>query len=124
MPPITTLINLSMSGTYILEDDGIVGNATSQLRRPDGSVVEIVHPLSLLKFTSSEPGVTLVFNMADSLDSARLTVGDLTNSSLSPQNIVINQLASDTTVTLAATGAIYDTVPNEAVPDLYAARLI
>src|SRR5688572_28570825 len=124
MPPINTLINLSMTGAYILEDDGIIGNATSRLRRPDGSVVTIVHPLSLLKFTASEPGVTLVFNMTDSLDGARLIVGALTDSSLSPQDIIVNQLASDTTVTLAATGRIYDTVANEAFPDLYAARLI
>src|SRR5688500_18704328 len=122
--PITKTISLTSPGTYFLEDDGIVDNATSQLRRPDGSIVTVVHPTSLLKITASEPGVNLVINLADSLDYAKFTVGDLTNSALPPQNILVNQLYCYNTVSLVANGEISDPIVNEALADIYAPRLI
>ena len=63
MAPFSTTLDLNQSGTWTLEDDGVAGNGISRLRRPDGSSFLVEHPTNLLKFTASEPGVALVFDL-------------------------------------------------------------
>ena len=80
MAPFSTTLDLNQTGTWTLEDDGVAGNGISRLRRPDGSSFVVEHPTNLLKFTASEPGVVIVFDLNfESLGSARLVVGDLAN---------------------------------------------
>src|SRR5688572_12290847 len=123
MPPATTLVALDEPGAYVLEDNGDPDDGIAVLRGPDGGVSEILIPLSLLKIIASAPGVALTVNLAESLGSARLTVGDLVNSAVSPESIILDNLVSDNTVTLVANGRITEAGLDEPA-DVIAPRLI
>src|SRR5688572_11691720 len=100
-------IFFSAPGTYIIDDDGIRGNNTSVVRSASGAVLfPFTHPADIVTFIAEVPGVTFIFNTADSFGTANVTVGSLSDPALSPDTIVINNLRSDGTITLVSNGAI------------------
>ena len=90
-----------------LEDDGVVGNNTSQLRSGNGTFETTVftHPTNSLTILSGN-GDTVTVNLADPVLGADVTIGSLTNAAQNPNTINIGNLFSDHNVTLAATGSI------------------
>jgi len=124
MPPVSTFLTLDAPGTWVLEDNGDTTDGFAQLRGPNGAIREIALPTAVMKITSSEPGVTLQIDLAESLGTAKLTVGDLGNSALCPDSIVVDNVISDDTVTLVATGRIIEPSLDEDPKDIIAPRLI
>ena len=101
-------ITFSIAGSFTIEDDGTPGNGTSIVRRDsDGAVLAIVpHPADSLTFRAIVDGVNLTFNVTDSFGTGTLTVGSLTNIAETPDNIVVKNIRSSSSVTLVADGAI------------------
>src|SRR5688500_5133423 len=124
MAPISTTLDLNQSGAWTLEDDGVAGNGVSRLRRPDGTSLLVEHPTNLLTFTASQPGVSLVFNLTESIGNARLVVGDLANSAVCPDSIVLSRVESSALMTLVATGRITESaIVPDAAADIIAPSL-
>ncbi len=100
-------VHFSTPGTYTIDDDGVRGNGRSLVRDASGATLfPIMHPADSIEFIADVPGVTLVFNVADSFGTANVTVGSLTDPALRPDNIVVKSLRTDAFVTLAAQNAI------------------
>ena len=79
----------------------------SQIRGADGTIFgTFEHPADELRFLATEPGVNFVFNIADFLATAVVTVGDPDNAAVTPESIVVYSIRSDGFVTLASKGAI------------------
>ena len=124
MPPVSTILALNAPGTWILEDNGDPSDGVAQLRGPNGAIRDVYLPTTSMKITVSEPGVSLQINLDESLGEAKLTVGDLNNSALSPDSIIVDHLESNDTVTLVANGRIIESTLDEDPKDIIAPRLI
>ena len=117
-------IYFSTPGTYTIEDDGILGNNTSVVRDPSGTVLfPFAHPTDTIDFIAEVPGITFIFNVTDSFGTANVSVGSLADLNLSPDHIVVRQLRTDAFITLAARGTITEG-GSDAAPDITAAGLI
>jgi len=123
MPAPTVTNLLSTAGTWIVEDDGIIGNNISRLRAPDGSTVDFEHPTTDLFFFASVPGATLVVNLTDSLGAANLTVGDLADSTKNPDQVFVRSVVTTGATTLVSNGGISE-LGNDAAPDIVSGTLI
>src|SRR5688572_20889171 len=83
-------IFFSSPGVYTIDDDGIRGNNTSVVRDASGTVLfPFTHPGDTIDFIAEVPGITFVFNTADSFGTANVTVGSLSDPALSPDSIVV-----------------------------------
>ena len=121
--PIT--ITFSTAGSFTIEDDGTVGNATSIVRRDsDGAILAVIpHPADSLVFRAIVPGVNLTFNVTDSLGAAALIVGSLVNAAESPDSIVVKNFQSSGAVTLVSNGSITEG-GSDAAADISATSII
>jgi len=103
---ITIDLSVLGDGAYTIQDDGIPGNGTSVVLDPLGNViVTFAHPADSLTILS-RPGQSLNVNITDSLTTANVTIGSLTNAAVTPDSINIGGLLTSGVVTLAALGAI------------------
>lgn len=94
------------NGTYTIEDDGIAGNGTSIVRAPDGTIfTTIVHPADGITILG-RAAQNVVINFTDTLGTAGLTVGSLTNGAVRPDTILIGNVQTSGTVTLGANASI------------------
>ena len=67
---------------YTIDDNGVPGDNISVIRDGNGTVIfNFGHPADELNFTVSIPGVNLNIDFTDSLGTANLTLGSLTNAS-------------------------------------------
>src|SRR4029450_10355000 len=103
----TLSIFFSTPGTYTIDDDGIRGNNTSVVRDGSGNILfPFTHPSDTMSFIAEVPGITFIFNTADSFGTADVVVGSLSDSNLSPDSIVIKSMRTDGTATLVSNGTI------------------
>jgi len=102
----TITVTLGTPGTYTVEDDGIRGNGLSVVRDSAGAIVAtITHTIENVSFICTTPGITLVLDVPD-LFAANFSVGSLLNSAECPDAIVVKQVRTLSTVSLASNGAI------------------
>lgn len=113
----------TVADNAFLEDDGTAGNNRSQLRSASGTFETTVftNPTGSLTINSGS-GDTVTVNLVDSLTSANLTIGSLTNSALNPDIINLGSVVTDGRVTLAATGAIAE-ANSDLSADVFASQL-
>ena len=112
------------AGTYTVEDDGIRGNGVSVVRDSGGNIVyTVVHPGDDVNFIATVPGVTLVFNTADSFGTANVNVGSLTDPTQCPDFIVVKNLQTDAFITLVAEASITEG-GSDAAADIRAAGVL
>ena len=103
----TLTIFFSSPGTYIIDDDGIRGNNASVVRNSAGAILfPFTHPSDTISFIAEVPGITFIFNTADSFGPADVVVGSLADSGLCPDTIVVRNLRSDGAITLVSNGRI------------------
>jgi Ca2+-binding RTX toxin-like protein len=110
-------------GAYTIQDDGIPGNGTSIVLDPLGNIIGIfAHPADTLTILS-RPGQSLNIDITDSLTTANVTVGSLTNAAVTPDSISIGSILTSGIVTLAAAGAISE-LGSDAGADIIAGTLL
>jgi len=103
----TLSIFFSTPGTYTIDDDGIRGNNTSVVRDGSGNILfPFTHPSDTISFIAEVPGITFIFNTADSFGTADVVVGSLSDPNLSPDAIVVKAMRTDGTATLVSNGTI------------------
>jgi Ca2+-binding RTX toxin-like protein len=120
---LTVDISTGPSGTWTIEDDGTPANGTSIVRRPDGSLFQVVvHPADQLTFVS-RAGQSVVVNITDSLGAANFTIGSLVTPSANPDNILVDRVSTTGRVALRANQAISE-VGSEPGADIIAATLL
>jgi hypothetical protein len=103
-----TTIDLSgeVDGTFTIEDDGTPGNGVSVIRRPDGTILTgFLHPSDALTILS-RAGQSIDINITDSLTTANVTIGSLTNAAVNPDEIKVGAMLTSGVVTLAARGGV------------------
>lgn len=118
-------INLGVlgDGTYTIEDDGTPGNGISVVRDPLGNIVTaFAHPADALTVLSRS-GQSLNINITDSLTTANVTVGSLTDASQRPDDVNIGGVLTSGTVTLTANGTVNEW-GTDAATDIVAASLV
>ena len=99
---ITLDISGQADGTFTIEDDGIPGNGTSVVRRPNGTILStFAHPSDALTIIS-RPGQTVIFNVIDSLTTANVTIGSLTTPGQRPDAIENGGVLTSGVLTLTA----------------------
>ena len=100
-------ISFTTPGTYTIDDDGIRGNGISVIRNASGAIIlSFTHPADTMSFTTTVPGVNLIFNVLDSFGTANVTVGDLAVAAATPDSIVVRSMRSDAFITLVSNGTI------------------
>jgi hypothetical protein len=100
-------IVLPTPGNYTVTDNGIPGDNTFVIKDASGNVIStFVNPGDTLNFAASVAGVNLTLDFGESLGATNVTVGDLTNAAVTPDNVIVNQLQTAGTVTLVANQAI------------------
>jgi hypothetical protein len=103
---ITIDLSSLADGIYTVDDDGTPGNGISVVRRPNGTILtSFAHPSDALTFIS-RPGQSINFNVTDSLTTANVTIGSLTDSSQRPDTIQIGNVVTSGAVTLTANNDI------------------
>src|SRR4029453_4615888 len=103
----TLTIFFSTPGTYPIDDDGIRGNNASVVRDGSGAILfPFTHPSDTITFIAEVPGITFVFNTADTFGTADVVVGSLSDPNLSPDSIVIKAMRTDGTATLVSHATI------------------
>src|SRR5688572_17376888 len=120
----TLTIFFSSPGTYYIDDDGVRGNGASVVRDGNGVVLfPFTHPSDAISFIAEVPGITFVFNTADSFGTADVNVGSLTAANSSPDSIVVRAMRTDGTATLVSTGTISEG-GSDAAADLVAPVIV
>ena len=111
-------------GTFTIDDNGIPGDNISVIRDSNGVVIfTFAHPVDALGFTVNVPGVNLIINFTDSLGAADFSIGDLTNSAITPDSIVMKNVRTTGDVTLVSNGSITEG-GNDYAADIVAGDLI
>jgi len=123
MPPTDTTLTLDQAGTYVLEDNGVVGDNFSRLRAPDGTVTIFEHPTSALNVFASLSGATLVINLTDSLGAASINVGSLADAAQTPDQVFVRSVATTGAATLVSNGSIRE-LGSDAAADIVAGTLV
>jgi hypothetical protein len=97
----------SSADQAVFDDDGVVANNFSQLRSNNGTfeTVAFMNPASSITLNAGA-GDSVDVNFLDSLGSADLTIGSLTNAAVRPDSISLNNVVTAGVVNLAATGGI------------------
>src|SRR5688572_7054687 len=97
----------TQAGTFTIDDDGIPGNNTSVIRDSNGVVVfSFLHPADALIFTVNTPGVNLIINFTDSLGAADFSIGSLTDSTVTPDSVVMQNVRTTGDVTVVSNTTI------------------
>ena len=90
-------------GTFTIDDNGIPGDNISVIRDINGvEIFSFAHPVDALGFTVNVPGVNLIINFTDTLGGADFSIGDLTNSSVTPDSVVMQSVRTTGSVTLVS----------------------
>ena len=119
---ITIDISAGPTGTWTVEDDGTLGNNTSVVRRPDGTIfTTFVHPADAVTIVS-KAGQSINVNIIDSLTTANFTIGSLTVPASNPDSIQIGGVLTSGVVTLAARNAITE-FGSDASSDIIAGKV-
>ena len=119
------IIDLSgqVDGEFTIEDDGIVGNNTSIVRRPNGTIATtFVHPADSLTIIS-RPGQNVTFNTTDAFTTTNITIGSLVTAGLRPDGIKIGNLVTGGIATFTTSGAITE-FGSDAANDVTAGTLL
>jgi hypothetical protein len=117
-------ISLLAAGGYTIEDDDIAGNGVFVLRRDsDGEILTTFTAQSDLLRILAADGVHLTFNVAESLGTGAVIVGDIDNPSSNPDSITVRSLVSDGAVLLVSDGHILEGGTDAAV-DIRASSLV
>ena len=112
-------------GTYTIDDNGVPGDNISVIRDSNGVVIfTFGHPADGLGFTVSTPGVNIIVNITDSMNAANFTIGSLTNAAECPDSIVMQNIETTGTVTLASNGTITESADSDFAPDITAGAVI
>src|SRR5688572_8285265 len=120
--PQTFLLN---PGNWIIEDDGIPGNNRSRIRNRDsGTFQDFTHAADSITFLASADGVNLTVAFTDGLGAASFTVGSLTDSSVTPDSIIIQSVETTARVTLVANGSIVEGDDSDFDADIVARQLV
>ena len=119
------VIDLSgqVDGAFTIEDDGVGGNATSIVRRPDGTILATFsHPADSLTIIS-RAGQSVIFNPTDAFTTTNITIGSLVTASQRPDAIQIGNVVTGGIVTLTTGGTISEFF-SDAVNDVTAGTLL
>lgn len=112
-------------GQYTIEDDGNPANNISVIKDVNGVVIQsFVHPADAINFSFAVSGVNVFLNLAESLGTANLNIGSLTNAADRPGFIFIAEARTTGDIVLAAGGSITEEGSVDAAPDLVADTLI
>ena len=116
------VFNLPGSTDTQLEDNGIPVDGMSRLRdagaTPGFDTTTFAHPTSSLTIHGTA-GDSVTVSLVDSLGSADLTIGSLTDAAVRPDSISVDNVVTSGTVNLAATGSIGE-LGIDGAPDIVA----
>src|SRR5688572_16505432 len=108
-------ISSGIDGLWTFQDNGNPSDGFSELRDPNGTLfITFAHPGDSVTLLS-RTGQNVTVNLTESLGTTSLTIGSLTSTTVRPDLVFVNQVATSGNVTLTANQMITESGGDAAV---------